>query len=424
MCNFSGIIGSWGPRKQKHTLGVLFFALVAFCFLAQSTQAKYDGGAGTETSPYLIRTAEQLNSIGATRSDWNKHFKLVADIDLSANSGTAYGVIGAGEMLESFSGVFDGNDHEISNLNLTSARPQHVGLFGYVSGQVRNLGLVNPRVIAQGINVGALAGYLDSGTITGCYATEIDVSGDDNIGGLVGWSTGRLFNCYTTGKVSGDFYVGGLIGLVTDSTVNTSFSKADVSGNGDVGGLVGKTGDQTAVLSDCYATGNVTGSTYVGGLAGQIESGRTYKCYSTGRVSGAQYVGGFAGYIRVLGDAILCFWDTQASGQPTSGGGTGKTTAEMQTIRTFSDVGWDFVGTWTMCEGTNYPVLLWQIPPADFRCPDGVNFIDFSFFAAHWHMQGCNPANSYCEGTDVNHSGVVDFLDLEIFTDRWLEGTP
>ncbi|MHC4511374.1 MAG: hypothetical protein ACYTAO_20890 [Planctomycetota bacterium] len=77
-----------------------------------------------------------------------------------------------------------------------------------------------------------------------------------------------------------------------------------------------------------------------------------------------------------------------------------------------------------MCEGTNYPVLLWQIPPADFRCPDGVDFIDFAFFAAHWHMQGCGAANSYCEGTDVNHSGMVDFLDLEIFADRWLEGTP
>ncbi|MHC4511375.1 MAG: GLUG motif-containing protein [Planctomycetota bacterium] len=159
-------------------------------------------------------------------------------------------------MLESFRGVFDGNDHTISNLNMTSTRERYAGLFGYVSGQIKNLGLANPKVFAQGINVGALAGFLDSGTLTRCYAKGVDVAGDDNIGGLVGYSTGRIYYCYSTGKVAGDWYVGGLIGLVTDSTVNASFSKAHVSGNGNVGGLAGKTGDETSVLSDCYATGN------------------------------------------------------------------------------------------------------------------------------------------------------------------------
>ncbi|UCC97431.1 MAG: hypothetical protein JSW66_16500 [Phycisphaerales bacterium] len=416
-------IGLWGPHRRICKLAVSLFVLIALCLPARPAKAKYDGGAGTESSPYLIRNPEQLNSIGAARSDWNRHFKLVADIDLSAYPGTAYNMIGT-EMLESFSGVFDGNDHTISNLNMTSTRERYIGLFGYVSGQIKDLELVNPRIFAQGINVGALAGFLDSGTITRCCAKGVDVTGDDNIGGLVGHSTGRIFDCYSTGKVSGDWYIGGLIGLVTDSTVNASFSKAHVSGNGNVGGLAGKTGDETSVLSDCYATGNVNGGTYVGGLVGQVERGRAYKCYSVGRVSGNQNVGGFTGFIRVLGDAVYCFWDMQTSGQSTSAGGTGKTTAEMQTISTFTDAAWDFWNTWTMCEGTNYPVLLWQIPPADFQCPDGVDIIDFSFFAAHWHMRGCSAANSYCEGTDINHSSMVDLLDLEIFADRWLEGTP
>jgi len=420
MCSLGDIIGPRGSQRRKHRAAAVLLVLIAFCLPAQG---QYDGGAGTQNSPYLIRTAEQFNSIGATRGDWNKYFKLVADIDLRAYSGSSYNIIGTGELADSFSGVFDGNNCTISNLNLTSARPQHVGLFGYVSGQVQNLGLINPRVFAQGVNVGALSGFLDSGTITNCYAQRVDVSGDENIGGLVGQSTGRLFQCYTTGKVAGDFHIGGLVGLVADSTVNTSYSEANVSGNGNVGGLVGKTGDETSVINNCYAAGNVTGGTYAGGLVGQIERGRTYKCYSSGRVSGSQYVGGFTGYIRVLGDAIFCFWDTQASGQPTSAGGTGKTTSQMQTIRTFTDADWDFWNTWTMCEGTDYPVLIWQIPPADFQCPDGVDAIDFAFFAAHWHMQGCNASNAYCEGTDINHSGIVDFLDLKVFTEHWLAGT-
>jgi len=63
-----------------------------------------------------------------------------------------------------------------------------------------------------------------------------------------------------------------------------------------------------------------------------------------------------------------CLWDTQTSGQSTSAGGIGKTTAEMQTASTFLDGGWDFVdevanGTkdiWWILEGQDYPRLWWE----------------------------------------------------------------
>jgi hypothetical protein len=423
MCGLGNAFSVPGPWGQNGRLTIALAVSLAFCLWPGPVQAKYDGGTGTANDPYLIRTAEQFNGIGAAPSDWDKYFKLVADIDLSEYSNTAYHIIGT-EVAQSFSGVFDGNDHTISKFTLNSTRQWYTGLFGYVSGQIKNLGLVKPNVFSQGSSVGALAGYLDSGTITGCYASRVDVAGDDYIGGLVGWSTGRIFNCYSTGNVAGDWYVGGLVGFIADSTVNMSFSKANASGSTSVGGLAGMTGDETSVVSNCYATGAVNGGIYAGGLVGQVERGRTYKCYSTGRVSGNQYVGGFTGYIRVLGDVIFCFWDTQASGQATSPGGTGKTTDEMRTITTFTDAGWDFWNIWTICAGTNYPVLLWQIPSADFQCPDGVDLVDFAFFAAHWHLQNCNVANYFCEGTDVNHSGAVDFSDLEIFANRWLEGIP
>ena len=419
-----GSIPALSGRCEKHgNLARSLLVSVALCFVALPAQAAYDGGAGTVNDPYLIRTPEQFNSIGATPGDWGKHFKLVADIDLSGNPPNAYRVIGT-EMTQSFSGVFDGNDHTISGFTLNSTRPWYTGLFGCVSGQIKKLGLIKPKVFSQGSSVGSLAGLLDSGTITHCYVKNADVSGDDYIGGLIGWSKGRIFNCYSTGRASGDWYVGGLVGFIADSTVNMSFSKASVSGNTSVGGLAGMTGHETSIVSDCYATGAVKGGIYAGGLIGQVEQGRAYKCYSAGPVSGNQYAGGFTGYIRVRGDVIYCFWDTQASGQATSPGGTGKTTAEMRTISTFLNAGWDFWNTWTICEGTNSPVLLWQIPSGDFQCPDGVDLVDFAFFAAHWHLQDCNVSNAFCEGTDVNHSGIVDFIDLAIFSNRWLEGIP
>ncbi|MHC4682659.1 MAG: hypothetical protein ACYTEK_28780, partial [Planctomycetota bacterium] len=73
-------IGLWGPHGHRYKLAVSLFVSIALCLPARPAQAKYDGGAGTESSPYLIRNPEQLNSIGAVRSDWDKHFKLVADI--------------------------------------------------------------------------------------------------------------------------------------------------------------------------------------------------------------------------------------------------------------------------------------------------------------------------------------------------------
>ncbi len=402
---------------------VPLFLLVILCLLALPAEAQYAGGSGTQSSPFLIETAAQFNAIGATPSHWSRQFKLIADIDLSELGEAAYNVIGTSRA-ESFSGVFDGNDCAISNLDLNSTRDRYIGLFGYVGGQVKNLKLVDPIVFAQGSDIGALAGYLDSGTITNCTAKNVDVLGDDDIGGLVGTSTGRIVNCGSTGIVAGDSYVGGLVGLVLDSTINTSYSRANVTGTLDVGGFAGKTGDETAVVNNCYATGDVGGDTYVGGLVGQVERGRANKSYSTGSVSGRQYVGGLTGFVRVLGNVIQCVWNTETSGQPTSSGGIGKTTAEMQIISTYSDVGWDFWGTWTICEGMNYPVLLWQIPATDFLCPDGVDFIDFAFFASHWLDSRCNTANYYCEGTDVDQSGLVDIFDLKIFCDLWLEGVP
>jgi hypothetical protein len=56
--------------------------------------ARYGGGAGEPDDPYLVRTPQQMNAIGANPSDWDKHFKLTADIDLAGFSGTQFNIIG------------------------------------------------------------------------------------------------------------------------------------------------------------------------------------------------------------------------------------------------------------------------------------------------------------------------------------------
>ena len=140
-----------------------------------------------------------------------------------------------------------------------------------------------------------------------------------------------------------------------------------VSGSKSVGGLVGDNMEGT--VTQCYSTGTVIGTDNAGGLVGFNLLGTLTQCYSIGTVSGTDHVGGLSG-ASDRGTVTGCFWDVQTSGQTTSAGGTGKTTAEMQMAKTFIEEGWNFVGTtdgpddiWSEPEGGGYPILWWQLPP-------------------------------------------------------------
>ena len=96
-----------------------------------------------------------------------------------------------------------------------------------------------------------------------------------------------------TGKGS----IGGLIGEL-GRAAKITYSRADVAldvtpdyrGGADVGGLIGKgngKNDPETVISNCYATGNVTGGAYSGGFAGSLYGLNIKNCYATGEVTGA-----------------------------------------------------------------------------------------------------------------------------------------
>ena len=154
---------------------------------------------------------------------------------------------------------------------------------------------------------------------------------------MVGYnSAGWLTNCYTTGSVAGTSSVGGFVGHV-----------------------------ESGSLLNCYSTCFLSGSSRFGGLVGYNGSGLLFNCYSSGMVIGGTYsYGGLVGY-NSGGTVTNCFWDMQTSGRTSSDGGTGKTTALMQTLATFLDVGWDFrdesanglAETWQMPVEGGYPVL-------------------------------------------------------------------
>ena len=334
------------------------------------------------------------------------------------------------------------------------------GLAGYTAGNVS-------RCFSTGFIIdGNLSSYTGGlvgmayGSINDCYASGNIIGGDNSqqLGGLVGYTEGDVNRCFATGDVTGGFdshWLGGLVAYALND-IKDSFATGDVIGENSsevYGGLVGvtthridrcfSTGSITtgsnsqslggllgaastgSSVSDCYATGNITSgdaSGAIGGLVGYFYDGVINNCYSTGIVNSGAYsyqLGGLVGYdFHGNRKVYNCFFLV------TSGPNNdlGEPLADTQMKQQASFVGWDFITpVWKICETTNYPRLIWQIPAADFACPDGVNFIDYSFFAEQWMNTNC-AANDDCDGTDFDFSGTVNIVDLKVLCGYWLEG--
>ncbi|MHC4207810.1 MAG: GLUG motif-containing protein, partial [Planctomycetota bacterium] len=306
---------------------------------------KYGGGMGEPNDPYLIYTAEQLNTIGLNKEDADKHFKLMDDIDLSAYQGDSFNRIGSYDPPPTvpqywrlpFTGVFDGNNHTISNFTYVvdvNEPPSwgydgdwDVGLFGVINGpqaQIKNLGLIDPNIYPAATcservsRVGVLAGDLRQGSITNCYVKGGRVSADTQVGGLIGSNSGTISNCYTTcdvtwakdrwlrpieepwGNTGTSF--GGFAGGNSGQIYNC-YATGRIEADSTVGGLVGGNSYDEyyeIVISDSYATGDVSGIEAVGGLVGR-NSDTIRRCCAFGSVSGMDMVGGLVGINNRLG---------------------------------------------------------------------------------------------------------------------------
>ncbi len=302
-------------------------------------------GAGTPDDPYMVETPEGLASVGYRPA---AYYRLASEIDLS-------GMVWSVPVVPAFTGNFEGSGHKIRNMAISGGG--HLGLFGCIGPKavVSGLGLEDVNVVSTGHGVGCLAGL----------------------------NMGHLLKSYGSGSVQGIGNVGGLVGE-NGGLVSESHSTSLVTGRDDrIGGLAG---ENQGFINNSHATGPVSGRDSVGGLIGFNDPTYVWECYSTGRVTGTgDRVGGLVGNNH--GYLSGCFWDMITSGINTSSGGTGLTTAEMQTANTFLDAGWDFVcevanGTediWWIDEGKDYPRLAWELEDTPL-CPAEVIELDAANF--------------------------------------------
>ena len=302
------------------------------------TSPTIDAGSGTPSDPYQISNWSQLNHV---RDNLGSSYVLTTSLSASSfgYSGIGNNFAPLGNGGAAFYGSFNGNGNTISDVTINLPATDYVGFFG---------------AIVSGASVSNLR------------LTNLSVNGYRYVGGLAGYSqNGIISNCYTQGTVSGGYEVGGILGRNYAGTVSSSFSSANVVGTSYggastfLGGLVGDNYGYSTLsqISNCYSTGSVTAydssKNGIGGFSNNFGSNASISnSYSTGNVNGAPAgVGGFVAYNT--GTVTGSYWDTITSGQSSSAGGTGTTTAGMKTASTYS--GWSG-SIWNLVNGS-YPTL-------------------------------------------------------------------
>lgn len=394
------------PFRRAGICAALFFSLLATSAAAYSTAPP--GGAGTVASPYTIATLQELAWVMDNPSSWSSNFLLTADINASDTTtwtGATNGWQGIGRGLAPFTGVFDGANHTVSGVYI-SAPGESIGFFINMDGIVKNLKLTGINVtggdttgglvaslggtvtgctvsgyVNGAIDTGGIAGNMAEGATISSSSSAANVTGTDEVGGLVGWGC-EIIDSFATGVVTGDNTVGGLVGINDCAKgITRSYATGNVSGTGIVGGLEGlgngpvvksfATGNVTAsgakagglvgenftAIADAYANGTVTASDSAGGIAGANEWTITRVYSSSTNVSSTTNAGGLVG--TGTGTVVNSYWDKVSSGLSiTTGGGTGVLTAQMRTQSTYA--GWDFTSTWTINETVSTPTFRWR----------------------------------------------------------------
>ena len=253
----------------------------------------------TANKTFELTTKEQL--LGFAQLSWQYDFKtqtikLGADIFINKGDASAWGTQAPesvwtpiGTSSKPFAGTFDGQNHTVSGLYVRSSASD-LGLFGSVSGTIRNMRLDNSYLEQTGAgDVGSIVGNL-SGNLSNVYSNAMVVTSYSQAGGVIGQVSGGTYTLQ-------DVWYDGAIWLQKGAT--------------HAGGIIGDVTGGTWTLRNCLFTGSLdsdltNGSTYgyVGGVCGSVYSAAQLTldaCVSTGtiRTSNKDYgIGAFVGGLK------------------------------------------------------------------------------------------------------------------------------
>ena len=367
-------IGYVTKETESHSIGENGFCACNEVYQpAELTTDKYDiDGDDSKDAVYEISNAGQLywfaglvnGTLSGETQNASANAVLTADIVVNKNVLKSDGTVNEGTFKEwtpigntcngsysPYTGIFEGQNHTISGLYFKQENTSEVGFFGYNGGKISNVGILNSYFCGFS-RVGGVCGY-NSSTITNCYNKGVvdgTADGASSFGGVCGCNLGILTNCYNTGIVKGQSFVGGVSGD-NNKTITNCYNTGIVSGQSYVGGIDGDnsgtitncnnegkvsgtedsvggvSGDNNKTITNCYNTGIVSGQSYVGGVNGYNKNGTIINCYTTSEVNGTgSHVGGVIGMNLSNGTITNCYYDSTVYTGAAIGTNSGTTT--------------------------------------------------------------------------------------------------
>ena len=233
------------------------------------TQEEFSGGDGTAESPYQIANGAQFYYF--TQKCETAYYELTDDIDLGNQPFP---------IISKFTGVLDGNDHKIVNLNITSGTSNYTAMIGICTGTVKNLSVYG-TVESTKSYTAAIVGKLSGGTIENCqnYCTVNSTNESDYTGGIAAYvsNKGKILDCANLGSIYGIAYVGGIAGCVEYTTSTQGASSGDI--------------DVIPSITGCQNVANITGK-YAGGICSSQRGTTISECANTGEVMGTSSAAG------------------------------------------------------------------------------------------------------------------------------------
>ena len=225
----------------------------------------FEGGTGTESDPYQIKTAEQLgcfaNSINNGTTYEGKYIKQTKNIKLNdkvlenvennnvlvLNDWIPMGQIDDSDsvtIIKSFNGTYDGDNHIISGIYINNQGLDYLGFFrATVGATIKNLTL-SDNYINGGNYIGTLVAYSGDNTKIDNVKTYGTIKGITNVAGIVGDSA------YTS--------------TVTNYTrIENSKNYVNITANKYAAGI----GLRYGIIIECENHGNVTAVEGVSGIA-------------------------------------------------------------------------------------------------------------------------------------------------------------
>ena len=284
----------------------------------------FASGEGTEQSPYVIETAEQLAYFAAQVNNGNTYLDqyvcLGKDIiinDLSnyaswatnppANSWTPIGHVDAGV---GFCGNFNGNGYSVRGIYSVGSTAS--GLFGRVNkGVIENVNVTEAYIRSTANVAGGIVGDVDASdsriSILSC-GFEGTVISPVHAGGIVGYARCGWYGNQTASSRTDH---SGYITVSNCTSYGTVRSSTDTIDSGRTfGGIVGHVRYTCGgiKIESCYNAASVTSNGYAGGIVGRIVTSDGYPgsfyaviegCQNDGGISGACYTGGISAYVSV-----------------------------------------------------------------------------------------------------------------------------